>query len=34
MSRCKAADILRSEAYYLTYVAATKDEETQQMGVF
>ncbi len=31
---CKASDILRTEAYCETYAAGTKDEETQQTGIF
>ena len=33
-SRCKASDIPRSEAYFVSYVAATRDEATKQMGPF
>ena len=34
MPRCKASEIPRSETYFVAYVAATRDEATQQMGVF
>ena len=33
-SRCEASDIPRSEAYFVAYVAATRDEATKQMGPF
>ncbi|OPY08502.1 MAG: hypothetical protein A4E67_00969 [Syntrophaceae bacterium PtaB.Bin038] len=34
MLRCKASEIPRSETYFVAYVAATRDEATQQMSIF